>query len=283
MNHPAEIKIHKYLSGLKSEDSVMSPEVIDQITSDVREALTKQFVDKRSNQFTLRMSNIGRSYCQLWFDKNKPEAASKPSASFIMTMMMGDIVEAVFKGILKQAGVEYKNGEKVTLKLDNGKSIDGTPDLITNDAVDDIKSASPWSYENKFKDYNTLAEHDSFGYVSQLAGYSVATKTKPGGWWVINKANGNFKYVAASNIDTDTCVKKTKALTEELEENRFRRCYQDVEETDRKKPSGNRKLGIECNFCNYKHACWPNLQERPSLVSKAEIPPMVCYTEIRSV
>ena len=173
-----------------------------------------------------------------------------------MTMMMGDIVEAVFKGILKQAGVEYKNGEKVTLKLDNGKSIDGTPDLITNDAVDDIKSASPWSYENKFKDYNTLAEHDSFGYVSQLAGYSVATKTKPGGWWVINKANGNFKYVAASNIDTDTC---------------------------RKKPSGNRKLGIECSFCNYKHACWPNLQERPSLVSKAEVPPMVCYTEIRSV
>ena len=61
MNHPAEIKIHKYLSGLKSEDSVMSPEVIDQITSDVREALTKQFVDKRSNKFTLRMSNIGRS------------------------------------------------------------------------------------------------------------------------------------------------------------------------------------------------------------------------------
>ena len=79
MNHPAEIKIHKYLSGLKSEDSVMSPEVIDQITNDVREALTKQFVDKRSNKFTLRMSNIGRSYCQLWFDKNKPEAASKPS------------------------------------------------------------------------------------------------------------------------------------------------------------------------------------------------------------
>ena len=55
MNHPAEIKIHKYLSGLKSEDSVMSAEVIDQITSDVRDALTKQFVDKRSNKFTLRM------------------------------------------------------------------------------------------------------------------------------------------------------------------------------------------------------------------------------------
>ena len=132
-------------------------------------------------------------------------------------------------------------------------------------------------------DFETLRSKDSFGYVAQLVGYAKARGVPVGVWWVINKANGNFKYVAASNIDTDTCVKKTKALTEELEENKFRRCYQDVEETYRKKPSGNRKLGIECNFCNYKHACWPNLQERPSLVSKAEIPPMVCYTEIRSV
>lgn len=283
MNHPAEIKIHKYLSGLKAGDSTMSPEVIDQITNDVRVALTKQFIDNNKRDFTLRMSNIGRSYCQLWFDKNKPEVAIPPSSSFVINMMLGDIVEAVFKGILKQSGVDYKNGEKVTLSLDNGKTIDGTPDLIVNDAVDDIKSASPWSYENKFKDYNTLAEHDSFGYVSQLAGYAKATKTKPGGWWVVNKGNGSFKYVDASNIDTNKCIKKTEALTEELEQNRFRRCYSDVEETYRKRPSGNRKLGIECSWCSYRYACWPTLQERPSLVSRAEEKPMICYTEIKNV
>ena len=284
MNNPTELAVHQYLSKVKDADSILSEEIIDQITSDVRTALIKQFVDKRDTKFRLRMSNIGRSYCQLWFDKNEPEKAIAPTTNFVINMMLGDIVEAIFKGLLKAAGVSYKDGEHVTLDLGNSGEIKGTPDIIIDDMVDDIKSASPWSYQNKFKDYETLADKDSFGYVAQLAGYAKAMGKKPNGWWVINKATGHFKHVSSNGkIDTNKFVVKTKQLIKDLETNKFRRCYEDVPETYRKKPSGNRKLGIECSFCSYRHSCWPNLKERPSVVSQAQEPPMVCYTELTNV
>lgn len=284
LTNPVELMVHKYLGSLRGDDAVMSPQTIEQIVSGVKESLHKQFVDKRESKFRLRMSNLGRPYCQLWFDKNKPETASTPSSSFVINMMIGDVLEAVFKGLLTASGIKYNNGTKVTMKLNNGVLIEGTPDLIMNGRVDDVKSASPWSYENKFKNFDTLNENDSFGYVAQLAGYARAANVEVGGWWVINKGNGSFKYVDASNrINVENQVHKFTALTEELKENRFRRVYSDEEETYRNRPSGNRKLKRECSWCSYKHTCWPNLQERPSLVSRAAVLPMENYTEIRSV
>ena len=115
----------------------------------------------------------------------------------------------------------------------------------------------------------------------KLAGYAEATNTKPNGWWVINKGTGEFKHVDSPNLNTKDVLQKTKQLHKELQENKFRRCFEDEPETYRKKPSGNRKLGKECSWCAYRHACWPGLKEMPSKVSQAENPPMVCYTEVR--
>ena len=42
------------------------------------------------------------------------------------------------------------------LELD-GASINGTYDIVIDGAVDDVKSASNWSYNNKFESYDTLA------------------------------------------------------------------------------------------------------------------------------
>lgn len=279
MLHPAELKIHQYLSNIQSNDTVLSDEIIEQITNDVREALKKQF-SKRDSTFRLRMSNIGRDYCKLWFDKNEPKAAIPRSTNFVINMMIGDIVEAVFKGLLVQSGVSFSNGEDVSMDLGEGVVINGTPDLILDGKVDDIKSASPWSYTNKFKDFATLAESDSFGYVAQLGGYAKAAGVKPGGWWVINKATGEFKYVSAGDIDSEEVAENTRALAARLAENKFERCYEPIEETYRKKPTGNLILGKECGWCDYRYKCWPGLQEIPSLVSQAEEKPMVSYVKI---
>ena len=284
MNNPLELAVHQYLSKVKNADSILSEDIVEQIVTDVRQALVKQFVEKKDPKFKLRMSHIGRSYCQLWFEKNHPEKAIAPSTNFVINMMIGDIVEAVFKGLLKAADIKYDNGDKVTLNIGKDISIDGTPDIFIDDMVDDIKSASPWSYQNKFKDYESLAEKDNFGYIDQLAGYAEATGKKPNGWWVINKATGEFKHVSSNDkINLDDFKNRIKQLVKELKVNKFRRCYNAIPETYRKKPSGNRKLDIECSFCSYRHACWPGLKERPSIVSKAESPPMVCYTELNNV
>ena len=67
----------------------------------------------------------------------------------IMNFMIGDIVEAVFKGILRESGVKYEDdNSEVSLEIE-GNNIKGTYDLSINDSVDDIKSASMWSYKNK--------------------------------------------------------------------------------------------------------------------------------------
>ena len=98
MNHPAELRLHKYMDSATKGKSSMSEDTIKKVTSDVADALRRQFSSGKSRgDFTLRMSNVGRPTCQLWYDKNKPEAAIPLPTTFVMNMMIGDIVEAGLK------------------------------------------------------------------------------------------------------------------------------------------------------------------------------------------
>ena len=280
ITHPAEIKIRKYLSEVKHTDSIMSEEIIDRVTDEIRDSLKKQFVDKSNNNFRLRMSNLGRPYCQLWFDKNKPETALPRPTTFVMNMMLGDIVEAVFKGLLTEAGVEYGDSESVSLNIGE-HTINGTYDLTIDGAVDDVKSASDWSYRNKFESFETLRDGDAFGYVGQLVGYAKATGLKPGGWWVVNKANGSFKYVPATGVDEEKEMLNIMKTVKTVDTNKFKRCFEPVEETFRGKATGNKMLCKECSFCDYRKACWPKLKELPAVKSQAKQPKIVSYVELK--
>ena len=184
--------------------TTFSEKTAKKIGAEVADAVIRQFGSGKSRgDFRLRMSNIGRPTCQLWFEKNKPETALPNPTTFVMNMMLGDIVEAVFKGLLTESGVDFDDTDKVTLKVgdSNDTMVSGSYDLILGEAVDDIKSASDWSYRNKFDSYDTLKNSDPFGYVCQLAGYAQASDKRAGGWWVVNKANGSFKYVPADGLD----------------------------------------------------------------------------------
>jgi hypothetical protein len=278
VSHPAEIQIHKYLEDVRKGESGMSDTTIARIVRDVEEAVKKQF-NSSKRTFSLRKSNVGRPSCQLWYEKNEPESGIELPANFLMNMMLGDIVEAVFKGILTEAGVKFSDGHKSTLKVGKYK-VDGTHDLVLDNKVDDIKSASPWSYKNKFKDYATLKEHDAFGYIGQLAGYAAALSVEAGGWWVINKANGEFKYVSAWDMIVPNELDKIEDTINKLEKNNFERCFVPVKETFRRKETGNMILSEECSWCKFRHKCWPTLQEIPSLVSQAKEPPVIPYVEI---
>ena len=85
MNHVAELKLHQYMTDAVNGKSTISDEVIDQVANDVRDALQRQFSGKvKRKDFRLRMSNIGRPTCQLWYEKNKPETALPKSNNFII-------------------------------------------------------------------------------------------------------------------------------------------------------------------------------------------------------
>ena len=152
MEHRAELLVHAYLSDVRKGKAGMSDDTIKGIVKHVEAAVRRQFQTKNTRNFKLRASNIGRSLCQLWFQKNKPEAATPPASHFLMRMMIGDITEAVFKGLLKEAGAKFEEPEKVETEI-GGEVISGEYDLILDNKVDDIKSASPWSYRNKWLAY----------------------------------------------------------------------------------------------------------------------------------
>ena len=283
MHHPAELKLHQFMSDAVKGKTTFSEETAKKIGAEVADAVIRQFGSGKSrDEFRLRMSNIGRPTCQLWFEKNKPETALPKPTTFVMNMMLGDIVEAVFKGLLTESGVDFDDTDKVTLKVgdSNDTRVSGSYDLIMGGAVDDIKSASDWSYKNKFESYDTLKKSDPFGYVGQLAGYAQASDKRAGGWWVVNKANGSFKYVPAA-IDMRKELTKLKETVEKVNENKFERCFEAVPETYRGKPSGNMVLNDNCRFCDYRFECWPNMQELPSKVSQAREPKTVAYVELQ--
>ena len=272
--------VHQYLDKASKGETTISPSTVNQICVDVRNAVVKQFGGGNKREgFAFRMSNVGRPSCQLWFEKNKPQEALPKPTTFVMNMMLGDIVEAVFKGILKEAGVKYEDPKRVTLDMGEDspqRVVTGEYDLVVDGAVDDVKSASDWSYRNKFDSFDTLRNGDAFGYVSQLAGYASASGKKAGGWWVVNKANGDIKYVP-SQINVEQEVTKFKANMKKASSDTFERCYEPVEETFRGKPTGNKILPITCRFCSYRRSCHPTLQELPQKMSKAKDPKIVAY------
>jgi hypothetical protein len=277
MNHPAELTLHQYMTDAVRGDSAMTEATIQQVAADVANALRNQFGSgKKRGDFKIRMSNVGHPTCQLWYEKNKPEVAIPMPTNFMMNMMIGDIVEAVFKGVLKEAGVKYEDTEKVTLDIGD-TSINGSYDIVIDNAVDDIKSASDWSYRNKFESFASLASGDGFGYIGQLAGYAKASGKRVGGWWVVNKANGHFKYVPATGLDMDAELAKIENTVKIVKENTFERCFEPVPETFRGKPTGNKVLNNGWKFCSYRFDCWDNLTERPAVKSQAKNPPTVSY------
>jgi hypothetical protein len=280
VNHPAEMMIHQYLQNATSGKSAMSQENIEKVATDIKDALNRQFNTKRDEKFRFRMSNIGRPSCQLWFEKNKPETALPKPTTFVMNMMIGDIVEAVFKAVLREANVKFEDTDNVKLELDENHTISGSYDLAINDAVDDIKSASDWSYKYKFDSFESIASGDSFGYVGQLAGYAKASNKKAGGWWVLNKANGHFKYVRA-NIDMNYELDKIKDNIKKAEAEELVRCFEPEPETFRGKETGNIVLNKNCTFCSYRTTCWENLIELPAQMSKAKEPKMVQYVSLK--
>ena len=282
MNHPAELKLHQFMTDAANGKSTFTEKQAKDIGAEVADAVLRQFGSGKSrDEFTLRMSNIGRPTCQLWFQKNHPEKALPKPSTFVMNMMIGDIVEAVFKGLLKAANVEFEDTDKVSLTVgdSNDTRVSGSYDLVLDGAVDDVKSASPWSYQNKFDSFGTLAKGDGFGYVGQLAGYAKASGKRVGGWWVVNKGNGDFKYVPADGLDLDKELDKIKTTVETVNNNEFKRCFSPVPEFFRGKPTGNKVLNDNCRFCDFRYECWPTMVEEPSRMSKAKDPKTVAYIE----
>lgn len=282
-------QIKTYLQAANDESVGMSEDIIEKAGEEFKEILRSTFNQKRG-KFRLRMSAVGRPACQLMMERD--EARKEPkTASFRMKMLIGDATETILRAVMRAAGIDIQGtNEKVSLDIGNDIRINGSYDFKIADKIWDAKTSSNWAFTNKWmKGFSHIEEHDNFGYCAQLYGYAEAENQNHhkeitvGGWFVCNKETGDITVVEA--IDTP---EHRKIHLDRLKKNVFKvlnpdqpfeREFEDEEETFYKKPTGNRKLGIACGFCEFKYSCWPGLQAKLQAKSKSKSPKLVYYTE----
>lgn len=274
-----------FLSKAANGGAEMPPHLIEEFGDLAKKAIQKHFSKKDDEEFRLRMSNIGRPLCQLQMQASGAEEEPQ-DYSFKMRMIIGDMLEAVLITLIKASGIEVKNIHKKVELQNKDINIKGEFDIELSDGIYDIKTVSPYAFDNKFNTDNafeSIKSSDTFGYVSQGYGYSEAAKVPFKGWIAINKSTGQIAFAEASDNKKERkevldALKKTHSTITTGKP--FKRCFTDTQETYYSKPTGNRVLGFECSYCSYKKSCWGDLQFKRQLPSKGKNPRWVWYTHI---
>jgi hypothetical protein len=282
------LKVQQYLDNVSKNPVKLDKRLVQEFGEACKNALLKQFEEPRRDKFEPRMSNIGRPLCQLQMEAKGIKGEGQPY-NVKMRNTFGDIIEALAIVVMKSAGIKITNEQKKVQYNIKGDKIEGRQDVEIDGKVWDIKSASPYSFEKKFGEaggFNEVVKEDSFGYASQGFLYGESQDKKFGGWIAINKSTGEWTV-----CETPTSVEEHKINALKVAEDNytaikegkpFKRCYDDIAETFRSKPTGNRVLGFVCSYCPYKLPCWgrDKLQLLPQQQSKGKNPKWVWYTSV---
>lgn len=226
-----------------------SEENLDSFAKTIRDTVGQRLSSyKEPRKSSLRMSNIGKPTCQLWFEVNNVTPDEELPAKAKLKFLYGDIIEALVVLLIKEAGYEVTDEQK-EVQI-NG--IKGHLDLKVNGTVVDVKSTSKHAF-SKFEK-GTLENDDAFGYIKQIQGYSVAERSS-GAFLAMSKETGDLALLEVPcNSDTQKEVEKhiedIKKITSSSK--KPQRCFE--EEPHNK--SGNMKLGINCSYCPFKYTCW---------------------------
>lgn len=228
----------------------------------ISKGLTRQLTPRDNTTGTLRMSSLGQP-CErkLWYSVQPSLSSLKEvlQPNTLNKFIFGDMIEAYTLGLIKASGHSLEGMQDQVQIL----GIRGSRDCVIDGMVFDIKSASTMSM-NKFKN-NGLRENDPFGYLSQLSSYVYASKDDP---LVTNKTHGGFVAIDKQfgHIEIDIYDLTTELANKEAEVQRKKdvvkspetpkRSFEDVPDGK----SGNRKLGTNCSYCEFKQICWPDLQ-----------------------
>lgn len=234
----------------------VSEEDLDKFADFMKQALKDWLTPRANKDFTLRMSNIGKPTRQLWYEQNSKREPHAIRPETMIKFLYGHLLERVVLFLTELAGHEVTDEQK-EIKI---KGIMGHMDCKIDGEVVDIKSASGYAF-NKFRN-GTLAEEDSFGYMSQLAGYEKAEGTTGGGFLAINKETGELALFKPQDLDKPNIDAKIKKVKSQLKETTPpERCYEPIPDGS----SGNMKLPMLCVYCPHKFECHKDANEGQGL------------------
>ena len=228
------------------------------------EAILKQRLAPRGEERSggLRLSSIGKPCVrQLWYGLHAP-LHREPLPSFTrLKFLYGDLVETMLLELARKSG-HLVEGEQDSI-LVNG--VEGHRDCIIDGMLVDAKSASPYSFK-KFEG-GLQREDDAFGYLTQLPSYLLGSRDddrvtykNEAAFLVVDKVSGHLC------LDRHTFTEEDFGTLERTIEDRKKvaadgqtcpeKGFEDVPEGK----SGNRKLCVNCSYCDFKDHCWPELR-----------------------
>lgn len=279
--------IYDYLDKANNETATVSEESLDEFAAACRLAMKRRFSPYEGEHSKYSMSGIGRPLCQQHFSI-KGEERQKPEGGFALKMLMGDMVEAAVMTIMKEAGVNIQSHDELITTEVSGETIRGALDVIIDDKVWDIKTASSYAFSNKFGDdgFQNMVKDDPFGYIPQGYLYGEAVGLPFGGWIAIDKTTGEINVCETPIADRSykkaalNLVENNVAYLKDNVDKPVKKCYEAVKETFRKVATGNTVLPMTCSYCPYKKACWEDVggvRNLPQPASKAANPKHFWY------
>ena len=237
---------------LISEEPKFKEEDVREFTEGLSRTIVSRLSEPRLPG-RLRLSNLGTKCSRkLWYTINTPGRAIPLPAPARIKFLFGDILESLLFFLAKAAGHDVSDQQK-RVEI-NG--VQGSMDGRIDGHLVDAKSASSFSFK-KFEE-GLKEETDAFGYLTQLSSYARADGGDEASFLVIDKTLGKIV------LDTHR-ITRPKEYFERLADQRREmlalpkpppRGFGDTPEGS----SGNRKLGVECGYCEFRKECWPGLR-----------------------
>ena len=214
---------------------------------ELKEVMENFFVEESNRDSTgkLRLSAVGREDRKLWYDFNG-YAKEKLNTSQRIRFCLGHILESFVLLLTREAGHTVEDCQKEV----SVEKVKGHIDCIIDGELVDVKSASPYGFK-KFVDGSIITGEDPFGYMYQLSSYGAALGKKKGYFLSIDKSGGNLNLleVPLNNVDPAERISYLKDTLPDSDPPD--RCSPEVEEA-----SGNKRIGFNCKYCDYKVECW---------------------------
>ena len=218
---------------------------------EVEEAIKNAF-EPYENKNELRMSSIGRCERAQWYAV-KGYTPEEIEGSVYLTFLQGHILEAVLVALIKLAGHDVQDQQK----KHTVEGINGSQDCTIDGELVDIKTASAWSWENKFTESGI--KDDAFGYIKQLSGYGKTDNRKEGYFLAFNKNKSTLKLCKQQlEEDIDTFIVDLKdKMKSDTPPMRL------ANATTFSKAEAKEKLCMTCAFCGFKEDCYGSLIAKP--------------------
>lgn len=235
----------------------ISDELVDGFASSLA-GIVRDRMKEREQASYLRPSNIGEK-CdrRLWYSVNHPSLAEPLTPETKLKFLIGDIHEAVLLFLAEAAGHSV-TGQQDVVSIG---PVSGSRDAVVDGVLLDVKSASSRSFD-KFV-AGIKPGTDSFGYLKQLNFYLEASQDDE---LVTDKSRAAF-LASDKTLGKITLDVHERAGIDfgKLIETKLAMLASPTLPAKGYFPepfgeSGNEKLGVECSYCPFKRACFPNLR-----------------------